>query len=128
MKNRQGVLLGMSGDLHGVRPTLLSSARLKAGLQLLASGTGLNAFAGEPSNAFIRLRWLRKLVLGDMEGGGFIGRLNTTAGVEGLSSFSGDEEKREPRPMRYEKSLLGLSKEELRMRAISASARPLFMR
>ena len=78
-----GVLLALYGEMYGVRPLSPSSPILKAGDQLLIAGAGLNALAGVPSNALIRLRWLRRFVFGDTDGGGLAGRLKTTAGVRG---------------------------------------------
>lgn len=124
---------------HGVRAALngetkkvfeLSSAvRLKAGLQVLASGRGENDFAGEPRSARILFRWLRRFVFGETDIGALTGRFNTTAGVRGSASrLVGEEDRFGMVVLDSRLSLVGLSKDELLMRAISASARPLRMR
>ena len=124
----QGVRAALKGDTKN--PFELSSAvNWNAGLQVLASGRGDMVLAGEPSNARILFRWLRKLVLGETDIGAFTGRLNTTAGVKGSAScLVGEDERREMLGLESRLSLVGLSKDELLMRAISASARPFLMR
>lgn len=123
-----GVRAALKGDTK--KPLLLSSAvSVNAGLQVLASGRGERVLAGEPSSARILFRWLRRLVFGDTDMGALTGRLNTTAGVRGSAScLVGEDESREALVRLSRLSLVGLSKDELRMRAISASARPLRMR
>lgn len=126
----QGVRAALKGDTKGVKPVEPSSTvRLNAGLQLLASACGENVFAGEPRRARILLRWLRRLVFGDTDIGALTGRLKATAGVSGSASGRmGDEDRREMVGLTSRRSFVGLSKDELLMRAISASARPLRIR
>lgn len=75
--------------------------------------------------------WLRRLVLGEIDGGGFGGNLNLYAGVRGGSiaveskGRVGEEDGNEDATRGRERTLVGLiSRDEERMRAISSSARP----
>lgn len=124
----QGVRAALNGETKKALE-LSSAVRLKAGLQVLASGRGEKDFAGEPRSARILFRWLRRFVFGETDIGALTGRLNTTAGVRGSASrLVGEEERRERLVLDSRLSLVGLSKDELLMRAISSSARPLRMR
>lgn len=61
------------------------SSRLKAGLQGMFSSSTVIPRSGEPTISRTLSRWRRRLVLGDMDGGGRTGAFNLTAGVSGGS-------------------------------------------
>lgn len=125
----QGVRAALKGDTNGVKPLFSSAVKWKAGLQALASGNGEKLLAGDPRRARILLRWFRRLVFGDTDIGALTGRLNTTAGVSGSASGrAGEDERRVMDALVSRLSFVGLSNDELLIRAISASARPLRMR
>ena len=94
----------------------------------------LGCMKGEPISLRMFLRCIRRLVLGETDGGGFEGSLRETAGVKGggisiASDLNGEDDTKEGVGCFIkDRTLLGLiSWDDDLMRAISSSARPRFI-
>jgi hypothetical protein len=127
----QVVVIGVGGVAEARLPRCASSlewgdeegVRAVVGSQVESRAPG--ACLGKRREGLCR----RTKKFGETDIGALTGRFNTTAGVRGSASrLVGEEDRFGMVVLDSRLSLVGLSKDELLMRAISASARPLRMR